>query len=222
MSTKISLSKAQYETLDKAYKFFNQKLFENKLPDCMLLMQRKGKRNLGYFHPERFVDRQLIDEARSKKMKNSVPRIDELSLNPDNFVGRSDIEIMQTLVHEMAHVWQFRCTDKYPRNGYHDKVWGRQMEAIGLMPSNTGEEGGKRTGQQMMDYPIKGGKFEIACKAFLKSNKIKLTSFPLPAAASTQNKNKTKYTCPSCEMNAWAKPNANIQCGDCDEQMMEV
>ena len=30
---------------------------------------------------------------------------------------------------------------------------------------------------------------------------------------------KTKYTCPGCELNAWAKPDANLWCGDCEEQM---
>ena len=30
---------------------------------------------------------------------------------------------------------------------------------------------------------------------------------------------KTKYTCPVCEQNAWAKPDAHLACGDCDESM---
>ena len=30
---------------------------------------------------------------------------------------------------------------------------------------------------------------------------------------------KTKYTCPGCEFNAWAKPDGNLWCGDCKEQM---
>ena len=30
---------------------------------------------------------------------------------------------------------------------------------------------------------------------------------------------KTRYTCPSCDMNAWAKPGARLVCGECDEPM---
>jgi hypothetical protein len=28
---------------------------------------------------------------------------------------------------------------------------------------------------------------------------------------------KTKYTCPACGVNAWAKPDTNLICGDCYE-----
>jgi hypothetical protein len=30
----------------------------------------------------------------------------------------------------------------------------------------------------------------------------------------------TKYTCPDCEQNAWAKPGAHLVCGDCDRPMI--
>lgn len=223
MSTKISLTAEQYKVIDEAYKFFNDKLFKKELPECMIVLQRKGKKNFGYFYPERFLDREQLELQKAKKIKkNEVKQIDELSLNPDNFIGYSDTAILSVLVHEMVHVWQYRCTDKYPRNGYHDKVWGKKMEEIGLMPSNTGEEGGKRTGQQMHHYIIEHGKFETSCLIFLKDKKIKLTSFPLMGKANSQSKNKTKYSCPSCEQNAWAKPGANLQCGDCDERMEEA
>jgi predicted SprT family Zn-dependent metalloprotease len=220
MSTKISLTKAQYQTLDEAYNFFNEKLFNKELPDCMIVMQRKGKNNLGYYHPERYINRASLEVAKKSKKKIKAD-IDELSLNPDNFIGCTDTAILSTLVHEMVHVWQFHCTEKYPRNGYHDKVWGKKMDEIGLTPSNTGKEGGKRTGQQMHHYIILNGLFEKHCLKFLSNRQIKLSSFPLPKQASA-SKNKTKYSCPVCEQNAWAKPGANIQCGDCDEKMEEV
>ena len=35
-----------------------------------------------------------------------------------------------------------------------------------------------------------------------------------------QEKNKIKYTCPSCNMNAWGKPNLNILCGDCSQALL--
>ena len=30
---------------------------------------------------------------------------------------------------------------------------------------------------------------------------------------------KTKYTCPGCGLNAWAKPDAQLVCGNCQEPM---
>jgi hypothetical protein len=30
---------------------------------------------------------------------------------------------------------------------------------------------------------------------------------------------KTRYTCPSCQLNAWAKPDVRLVGGDCEEQM---
>jgi transcription elongation factor Elf1 len=30
---------------------------------------------------------------------------------------------------------------------------------------------------------------------------------------------KTKFTCPACDLNAWAKPEAFLVCGDCAEPM---
>lgn len=44
------------------------------------------------------------------------------------------------------------------------------MESIGLMPSSTGQPGGKRTGDMMADYPIAGGRFLAACETLLTSD----------------------------------------------------
>lgn len=223
MPTKKSLTAEQYKVLDDAYKFFNKQLFSNQLPQVMIVLHRKGKRNLGYFHAERFLDKQAYQEAvkhPTKSKKKEVAKIDELSLNPDNFISYTDTAIMSTLVHEMVHVWQFHCTEKFPRNGYHDKVWGRKMEEIGLMPSNTGTEGGKKTGQQMHHYIIQNGKFERSCLQFMKNKSIKLTSFPLAGMSTSQNKNKVKYSC-SCT-NVWGKPGLSLTCNECNEEFIEA
>lgn len=207
-SNRKSVTSANYSTLDEAYKFFNKKLFSNELPDVMIVLQRKGKRNLGYFHPERFF-------SRDKKIK---VKVSELALNPDQWHWLTDTNILSVLVHEMAHVWQFHCTDKYPRNGYHDKKWGAKMKEIGLYPSNTGAEGGKETGQQMDHYIIQNGKYEKSALAFLKNRKLEWNS-ALIAKAQSGKRNKTKFTCPDCEQNAWAKPDANLICGECEMHM---
>ncbi|EPZ1174197.1 SprT-like domain-containing protein, partial [Escherichia coli] len=79
-------------------------------------------------------------------------------------------DTLSTLVHEMVHVWQHYTPGiKKCRGGYHDRVWGEKMEQIGLMPSNTGLPGGRKTGQQMTHYIIRGGRFQTAVYDLLKS-----------------------------------------------------
>ncbi|MDK4565666.1 hypothetical protein QG053_11620, partial [Kingella kingae] len=58
---------------------------------------------------------------------------------------------------------------KPSRSGYHNKEWADKMESIGLMPSDTFQEGGNRTGQKMGDYPLEGGKFQAACEKLVAS-----------------------------------------------------
>ncbi|MBP8940136.1 MAG: sprT domain-containing protein, partial [Agrobacterium sp.] len=38
-------------------------------------------------------------------------------------------------------------------------------------------------------------------------------------ARKAKSASKTRYTCPSCELNAWAKPGVRLICGECDEPM---
>lgn len=216
-----SITTDLYTTLDDAYEFFNDMLFENKLPSVMIVLQRKGKNNLGYFHPERFANRQQMMKNMKAKKKSKVQTISELSLNPDRFLWMTNEEILSVLVHEMAHVWQHYCSEKKSRGGYHDKTWGAKMKEIGLYPSNTGEPGGKETGQQMHHYIIKAGKFDLHVKQLLKNKTLNWNSLPI-AAKSSQKKDKTKYICPSCDSKVWGKPGMNIQCNDCEELFEEV
>lgn len=216
MNTKISLTKAQYDLLDAAYLFFNKQLFNSELPECMIVLHRK-KSSRGYFHAERYVDRESV---RTAKKKAQIKSYDELALNPDTF-DRTDTSILSTLVHEMCHVWQYRCTEKgkEKKTSYHDKIWAKKMEEVGLMPSTTGAPGGKKTGQKVTHYVIEGAAFEKHCKKFLVNRSIKLSSFQLPSTSSESKKNKIAYICPSCEVKAWGKPKLNIVCGDCGEQL---
>lgn len=38
--------------------------------------------------------------------------------------------------------------------------------------------------------------------------------------AAKKKASKTKFTCPECGANAWAKPDANVGCWDCQELML--
>ena len=100
---------------------------------------------------------------------------DEIALNPAHFAGRTPAEMLSTLVHEMAHLWQHHF-GKPSRSGYHNKEWAAKMREIGLIPTDTGQPGGKDTGQKVTHNIEEGGRFDQACTAFLATG----TRHPLP------------------------------------------
>lgn len=143
-----------YAELQHAYNYYNEDLFEGRLPGCMITLQRQ-KRTFGYYSKDRFGTR----DGR---------KTDEIAMNPEYFAVVSMVEVLQTLVHEMAHLWQARFGEP-SRACYHNIQWANKMEAIGLMPSHNGQPGGKKVGQSMADYVIVGGRFDRGTKRLITS-----------------------------------------------------
>jgi SprT-like family len=198
-----------YAGLAAAYEWFNQKLFAGILPPCLITMQRH-KGSYGYFSGERF-----------QNTANQHEITDEIALNPAHFATRTPEQVLSTLVHEMVHLWQHHF-GKPPRKAYHDREWAQKMRQIGLMPTATGEEGGKETGQKMDHLIAADGNFKRACSVFLASHPAILFAERDQDGDNTRKKklaSKTKYTCFSCGLNAWAKPNASLVCGECQLPM---
>jgi predicted SprT family Zn-dependent metalloprotease len=201
-SAQHKITGREYSALEHAYDWFNTRLFGDTLPPCLLTLQRKAH-SKGYFAQERFTHR-----------ADTHGVADELALNPDTFVGRSDKEILSTLVHEMVHCWQ-RHFGIPGRRGYHNREWAAQMRAIGLMPSDTGTAGGKQTGQRVTHYIVLDGLFDQAAAALLATGFcLHWQPGPLGPQQGSQ-RSKTKYRCPTCGQNAWAKPTASLLCGAC-------
>ncbi|WP_280192019.1 SprT-like domain-containing protein [Delftia sp. PS-11] len=144
-----------YAELQQAYEHFNQRLFADTLPHCLITLQRE-KRTCGYFSAARFAS---LDGRTT----------DEIALNPTYFAAVPIIETLQTLVHEMTHLWQHHF-GKPGRARYHNEEWADKLESLGLMPSSTGRPGGRRTGDMMADYAMAGGPFLAACDALLTAS----------------------------------------------------
>lgn len=204
-----TITEHEYSCFQRAYDFFNQALFGGELPEVMVTLQR-GPKFRGYFWAEKFGSRDGMVKAH------------ELAMNPDTFEGRSDECILSTLVHEMVHVWQQEHGDP-PRRAYHDKEWAGKMDAVGLVPSSSGEPGGKRTGQHMSHWIEEGGRYQLAYRE-LSADGFTLSwqSIRQLKGASKKAASKTKYTCPLCKSNAWAKPDTSLMCGDCSEPLKAV
>lgn len=194
-----------YEQLNQAYAFFNERLFDSTLPGCLITMQRK-RGAYGYFANQRFGTR---DETEIT---------DEIALNPSHFKERTPEQILSTLVHEMVHLWQFRFGNP-SRTGYHNKEWAAKMKELGLPSSSTGQPGGKETGQRVSHYIDEQGLFIQHCCELLHQGVdlpyIEVWNNQQKEAQRKKAASKTKYSCHTCGMNAWAKPNSKLICGAC-------
>lgn len=151
-----------YAELQVAYDAFNETLFEGVLPPCLLTLQRE-KRTYGYFSGARFGNR-------------AGQTTDEIALNPEYFAVLPVVEVLQTMAHEMTHLWQSHF-GKPGRARYHNAEWADKMESIGLMPSSTGQPGGRRVGDCMADYVIPNGRFAAVVDELLRSRRFGITWF---------------------------------------------
>ncbi len=93
---------------------------------------------MGYFSYRRFV-----------AADGSGRMIDEIALNPEYFPVYPLIEVMQTLVHEQCHMWQYHYGNP-SRKTYHNAQWAAKMESIGLMPSSTGRLVVRKSARRLM------------------------------------------------------------------------
>lgn len=226
------ITTTQFKTLDDLYKFYNDRLFSGQLSECIVNMSRHGGA-YGFFAANRWrgenVDRKIIHE---------------ISINPD-YMDRPDQDWHSTLVHEMCHLWQ-EDHGKPSRGNYHNKQWAAKMQEIGLMPSDTGEAGGKTTGQQMGHYIIENGPFDTVFNT-LKAEDLeglRLKYRPTLAAegqgrGSNRRKGeedeqdpespgeqeprsgrRQKYTC-GCGNNVWGRAGLHIKCEECNMYFLE-
>lgn len=216
----------QYSAFQHAYAVFNSELFGNALPDCLITLQRKANCH-GYFSFKRFTS------------PDGKATTDEIAINPQFLASHGVMEGLQTLVHEMVHLWQYHHGNP-GRARYHNAEWADKMEAIGLMPSSTGEPGGKRTGERIADYPIPGGKFEKVAEILLATAfQIPWVDRHIPGTAlpgsgnqaaggeatgdgfaslpkPPRSKVKFTHTCPDSTIsNLWGKPGLAVACVHC-------
>jgi hypothetical protein len=236
-----------YTELQKAFDFFNETLFDGKLPQCLITL-RSSNHAYGYHHSKRFVS-------------PSGDFLDELGLHPGFFTVRPVEEVLSTLVHEMVHHWQGHFGSQ-TRSNPHNKEWGQKMKQIGLNPSNTELPGGKTTGRTMSHYIEPKGRFIEACRELvssgfklhwldrhaprvdvniearqqkLKAAGVEVEVTPAPVVDLPDQPNgetllvlpppkkdvtRVRYVCEKCNVKAWAQPETSILCGSCREELV--
>lgn len=208
MAKKKPPTQREYNYFQEAFDHFNNALFKGELPNCIITL-KKHKGSHGVFYGDKWKRNPSIDpETRYR---------DEISLNPQHFENQKAKKRLAALVHEMSHSWQFHHGTFSP-HGYHNKQWAAKMKEIGLHPSNTGEPGGKEVGAKMTHYILEGGKFDKASKKLMAKETFYIPFLDRPGNEEVRKKkaaSKTKYSCSTCGLNAWAKPETSLICGDC-------
>jgi predicted SprT family Zn-dependent metalloprotease len=208
-------SKDQIKGLDEMYKFYNRELFGGKLAPAIISLTKSGPR--GYFIASRW------------KIKNDSNPVEhqiahhEIAINIDK-IGTNNSLLHSTLVHEMVHLWQ-EDLGKPSKNGWHNQEWADMMEKIGLIPSKTGQEGGKKIGYSIDHYIREDGKF------FNSYNKIKGNEYlPFELQIDSKNKNeksakngkRTIYIC-ECKNKVWGKSGLdNLFCKGCNANYVAI
>ncbi len=220
----IKPTNEQFEAFKKLFDHLNKNLFEGSLPIVNLNFYRKRK--VGSY---------------------------EISITPHIFsLGKR--AVIQSMVHEMCHLWQEEYGDvgSLKSRGYHNKQWSNKMESVGLVPSHTGEPGGRKTGTKMSEYIEPGGvldelidKVDDSIWLPFKNYQIlgvdQLDEFLLKETnpekriqllkqideyevtlARAKKKQKVKYSCPSCSAKVWGKSGLKLMCGDCNVNFVEV
>lgn len=195
-----------YQELRTLYDTCNAQFFGATLPACMLLL-RPRKSTFGYFQ-----------KACWGQAHDTAGQVSAIVLNSTLVHARGDEEMVSTLVHEMTHLWQECYGDKKPAKPYHNREWAAKMVSMGLMPSSTGQPGGKQVGKHMSEFRLDNGAFAQWYAALAKPC-LSWGEFPKLADTKTQEK-KLKYVCPQCEAKAWAHDGARLLCGDCREALV--
>lgn len=118
--------------------------------------------------------------------------------------------------------------------GYHDRAWAEVMRRIGLVPSDTDLPRGKQTGPSVSHFIADGGPFDVACRELLltgfkiswrdcvrKADAADGDSAPRRGSdregskSASRSNTRTKFSCPACSLNAWARPSAQLACLAC-------
>jgi hypothetical protein len=96
------------------------------------------------------------------------------------------------------------------------EVFRQHADRISSQPSTTGEPGGQETGQSVTHYIIPDGRYAKAYAQLAATGfQLHWQSIPASEQGRAKKSSKTKFTCPECGQNAWAKPDAHLICGEC-------
>lgn len=221
----------QNEAYLALFDFLNDTLFNGDLQRPMLCLTRNHQIIGGYFSPERWED-------------SEGNKLHELSINANHMANKDTIYLINVLAHEMVHLWQHQ--EGTPgREGYHNKEYATKAREIGLqtIDSKTGKDvGDSITTEILHDSPLALCIADIPDDALFPWYALTLNlgdgggggegeggdekdgegeqgaPQPQPQGHQPRRGKRSRYTCPLCSLNCWAKPGARFICGVCPDR----
>jgi predicted SprT family Zn-dependent metalloprotease len=194
-----------YDKMQYAYDYFNENLFENELPQCMITLQRKNGA-YGYYKKCAFTN-------------SENETIAEIALNPNEF-NRPIKDILSTLVHEQAHLLH-DVRGYVSRRGFHSKNWCEIMKGIGLQAVSCKDGQDCDTGGAKMTHRIlEGDIFDTTCDDLLEEVSFDLTNIIEIKEKKEKKTTKYIYICSECHEEVTAKREGlKLICGSCSVEM---
>ena len=186
-----------WESYQQAFDYFNERLFENTLPQCILSFAATGK-SFGFFRDKRWI----VDEFEA---------LPEITLNP-SLLTRHDDLIFQVLVKNMVQLWQQTFGTPPNKEFYYNIEFTEKMADLGL--PCTPDYGYSITFERDDDGAYSKARPE-AIKRFFP-----LTTTTAPAHVKAPKK-RVLYTCPECSFKAYASAGGKLICHthDCNAEM---
>jgi len=214
----------QHQAYSIAFKYFNEFLFDNTLPEVMLTLTRDENAIKGYYLKEAWHDD-----------KGNV--LAEISLNA-NSMNDNVYFLLNVLIHEMVHLWQF--TFGSPEKGSHNEEFAQKCEELGLVfeKDRTGPQVQTLIGPDGLAAFAVNSLPEAAIFPFMSQDKgtssppqwhpipVPVPSEssppePPPAPPPPPEELRNNYACPICGLLAKAKPGSHLICGLCNEPLVE-
>lgn len=203
-------TKVIIEELHRAFKMFNENLFEGKLPEPAILIQSRGnkKLTLGWCTVQKVW---VNNETHEEKY--------EINLVAEG-INRGLYPVMTTLLHEMVHLHNLvnEIKDVSRGNTYHNNKFKAMAEAHGLIC----EEHDSKIGWSWC-------KLQDSTMALINNHNFDEAVFQLGRKDFGEGKEKKKkktsvikYTCPKCGCIIRATKLVNVICGDCFDNDGEV
>ena len=217
MAKKLNNYRRTVQYLQRIYNLINTEYFNGELEEITLTVQESVR---SYGHVT--VSNTWFTDDRAMK---------ELNISA-NYLRRDITEVVTTLIHECAHIWNMQHDIKDTSNGYvyHNKRFKETAENLGKIKVGRSEKYGWTVSsptEETLDFCIRNGLQDIEIG---RQDTYSFGGFTGGASGNggtetPKPKKPTstrKYMCPCCGNSFRATKDINVLCMDCNVQYIKA
>lgn len=192
--------------LHKAFNLLNSHFFNGELPQVVITIQSQGKRSCyGWFTVAK-----VWSSSHDKELH-------EINISAEHIGSRKMIEVLQTLLHEMLHLYasENEIQDTSRSGGYHNKRFKQIAEEHGM--SYNHDKPNSKIGYSAVELTNES-------IATIESWNLKEASFDISRLSISNVKKKSnivKWVCGCNVIVRSSKPVINVICGDCETHFIK-